>query len=178
MAINTKKISGLDELTKLDGTEYLMVASNNKSYKIRTSLLTSDIIKSIEQTVVEGDGKENPITITTSGDQVYHFSIRNGAKGSTGDTGATGPKGERGDTGVALTNVDAEDVAALIVDSLTGEGYTDEELAEMIFSAKQGAILNTKLNKLKEYFVTQEQYDIWASENRIDTTAKYFIVEE
>ena len=45
MAINSKKISGFRELSKLDGDEYLMVAFNNRSYKVRTSLFTSDTIK-------------------------------------------------------------------------------------------------------------------------------------
>lgn len=178
MAINTRKISGLPELVELSGSEYLMVSNNNKSYKVKTSLLTSDIIKSIEQELVQGDGKDNPITITTSSGDVYQFSIKNGLKGSTGATGKKGEKGEKGNSGVALTNVDTEDVINLIVDSLNGDGHTDEELAEMILSAKQGAILNTKLDKLKEVFCTQDQFDTWVEEGKIDDTTKYFIIEE
>ena len=56
MAISSKKISGFRELTELSGDEYIMVAFNNRSYKVKTSLFTSDIIESIEQSIERGDG--------------------------------------------------------------------------------------------------------------------------
>ena len=55
MAISSRKISGLKELSNLSGDEFLMVAFNNRSYKVKTSLFTSDIIESIEQDVRETD---------------------------------------------------------------------------------------------------------------------------
>ena len=177
MAINTRKISGLTELSSLTGLEYLMISNGGKSYKIRTSLLTSDIIKSIEQELVEGDGAESPITITTSAGDEYIFTVKNGLRGTQGPKGLTGDKGETGNSGIALYNETLEDVIGLIIDSLDGNGHTDDELSQMILSAKQGAILNTKLDKLKEFYCTQDQYDAWAEEGKIDTTAKYFIVE-
>lgn len=177
MAINTRKISGLTELTELNGSEYLMVAKGGKSYKIRTSHLTSDIISEISQVVVRGDGQESPITITTAAGTVYRFSVRNGEKGSTGKPGPQGLDGEKGNSGRALYNNTIEDMISLIVDTLNDTEHTDEELAEMMLSAKQGAILNTKLDKLKEVFCTQDQYDTWANEGVIDANTKYFIVE-
>ena len=178
MAINTRKISGLPELNELSGSEYLMVAKDGKSYKVKTNLLTADIIKDIKQTVVEGDGAESPITITTSNGTDYTFTVKNGLKGSKGDKGDTGDKGETGNSGIALYNEGLDEVLDLIIDSLDDTEYTDAQLTRMILSAKQGAILNKKLDKLKEYYCTQEQYDIWVDENKIDNTAKYFILED
>ena len=189
MAINTRKISGLHELNSLTGNEYLMIANAGKSYKIRTSLLTSDIITKIEQDLVEGDEAESPITITTSAGYEYTFTIRNGRRGSQGLKGETGEKGETGNSGVALYNNTLESVIGLIIDSLNDKEHTDKQLSSMILSAKQGAILNTKLDKLKEVYCTQTQYDAWVEEDenrgseagyikKIDAGTKYFIVEE
>ena len=54
MAISSRKISGLKELSNLSGEEYLMVAFNNRSYKVKTSLFTSDIIPVISKEIVLG----------------------------------------------------------------------------------------------------------------------------
>lgn len=177
MAINTRKISGLTELSELNGSEYLMVAKNGRSYKIRTSLLTSDIITNISQVVIEGDEAESPITITTAAGEKFNFTVKNGKKGSQGIKGGQGDPGEDGNSGIAIYNEDIADLIGLIVDSLNDETHTDEELAQMMLSAKQGAVINTKLDNLKEVYCTQIQYDTWVDEGKIDANTKYFIVE-
>lgn len=184
MAINTRKISGLNELTELNGNEYLMVAKNNRSYKAKTQLFTSDKIEAINQTVAEGDDAVSTITIRTSDGTNYNFTVKNGSKGNPGETGKKGDDGETGNSGVIIYNSNPQD--DLIVDSLDGtmvvDGeavtYTDEELAKLILSAKQGSILNSKLDKLEEEYLTQEQYDLLVSENAIKDHVKYFIIEE
>lgn len=184
MAINTKKISGLNELTSLDGNEYLMVAKNNRSYKAKSSLFTSDKIESINQRVVEGDDAVSTITVTTSSGAQYDFTVKNGSKGSDGDTGKKGEIGDTGDSGVIIYNTDQSD---LIVDSLDGKGkdidgnvvvYTDEELTKRILSAKQGSILNNKLDQLEEEYLTETQYDLLVAQKAIKDHVKYFIIEE
>ena len=77
MAISSRKISSFAERTQLDGSEYLMVAFNNRSYKVKTSLFTSDMIDSITQQVARGDGESSRITITTSGGESFDFFVRN-----------------------------------------------------------------------------------------------------
>ena len=180
MAINSKKISGFRELTELNGDEYLMVAFNNRSYKVKTSLFTSDIIESIEQDVKTGDEALSPITITTKSGDIYTFYVKNGKKGSTGEDGKQGKKGETGDAGIALYNTDFED---RIIDSLDGtdkEGneLTDEELVSSALSAKQGTVLNNKLELLTEEYITQEEYDERVGTNKIYSNVKYFIIDE
>ena len=180
MAVNSKKISSLNTLDSLTGEEFLMVAYNNRSYKIKTSLLTSDVIQSITQTMKTGDGAENTITIKTTSGDPKTFTVTNGAKGSDGDKGKTGDKGQIGDTGVALYN---EDVSDLILDTVNGKSvdgetiYNEEQLAALILSARQGAFLNAKLEALAEVYCTQDKYDELASENKIDEGTKYFIID-
>ena len=180
MAINTRKISGLNELEDLTGSEYLMVAKNNRSYKVQSKVFTSDKIDSIVQNIASGDGAESTITITTSSGANYNFSVKNGEKGSTGPAGAKGATGETGDSGVIIYNTDQSD---LIVNSLDGtngdEKYTDEELAQRILSAKQGSILNYKLDQLEEVYLTEAQYDaLNEQEGAIKEHVKYFIIED
>ena len=177
MAINTRKISGLSELTELSGEEYLMVAKDGRSYKMKTNVLTSDIITSIDQAVVSGDEKENPIVIKTSAGDVYRFSIRNGAKGSKGERGDDGAPGQSGNTELPIYPVNT-DPRELIIDTLNDTEHTDSELSTYMLSAKQGAILNTKLDKLREVYCTQEEYDKLVDDDKISTDTKYFIVEE
>ena len=180
MAINSKKISGFREITSLTGDEYLMVAYNNRSYKVKASLFTSDIIESIDQTVKTGDDASSPIKITTSGGDVYTFYVRNGSKGSKGDPGEDGEVGEMGNAGLAIyNNADFED---RIIDSLDGtdnEGNVleDTELTSYALSAKQGTVLNTKLEALAEEYLTQEEYDEKLADNKILAGTKYFIIE-
>lgn len=180
MAINTKKISALTELNDLSGDEYLMVAKNNRSYKAKSSLFTSDRIKSITQTNKEGDGVENTITITTSDGSKYDFIVRNGYKGSTGDTGKTGAKGETGNSGIVLYHTDTVDNIYNRLDGLDENEaiVPDDELATMILSALQGNILNGKLKELEEEYITQEDYDARVENGQIFDNVKYFIVEE
>lgn len=180
MAISSKKISGFKELSNLSGDEYLMVALNNRSYKVKTSLFTSDIIESIEQDVKKGDGASSPITIKTKAGDEYVFYVKNGQKGSTGDDGSKGKKGETGNTGIALYNTDFED---RILDSLDGtdsEGNVlgNDELTSYALSAKQGTVLNDKLELLAEEYITQEEYDERVGTNKIYPNVKYFIIEE
>lgn len=183
MAINTRKISGLNELEELNGNEYLLVSKNNRSYKAKANLFTSDKIESINQTVAEGDDAISTVTITTSNGANYNFTIKNGSKGSEGAIGKKGETGDTGDSGVVLYGTDPED---LIVDSLDGTGvvdgeavvYTDEELTKLILSAKQGAILNNKLDQLEEVYLTEDNYDKLVELGEIKPHVKYFIIEE
>lgn len=181
MAINSRKISGLNELRTLSGEEFLMVALNNKSYKIKTSLLTSDKIEQITQVLNPGDNADNPITITTSDGNSNTFHVYNGSKGSDGNKGKTGDKGETGDTGVALYNTDAYD---LILDTVNGKSvdgetiYTDAQLTELILSARQGKKLNDKLEELAEAYCSQEEYDELVATNKVDANTKYYIVDK
>jgi len=180
MAISSRKISGLKELSNLSGEEYLMVAFNNRSYKVKTSLFTSDIIESIEQDVKTGDGASSPITIKTKGGDEYVFYVKNGQKGSTGDTGKQGAKGETGNAGIALYNTDFEDRIIDALDGTDGEGNVleDDELTSYALSANQGTILNGKLELLAEEYLSQEQYDEKVRKNQIYPNVKYFITEE
>ena len=180
MALNSKKISTLRDRTEITGDEYLMVAFNDRSYKVKTSLLLSDIITNIEQKTVKGDGAESPITITLGNGSTHTFYVKNGLKGSDGKEGPRGKKGETGNAGLALYNTDFEDI---ILDNLEGvnkenEKLSDEELTSYALSAKQGSVLNNKLEALAEEYLTQDQYDELLSLNKIDANTKYFIMEE
>lgn len=180
MAISSRKISGLKELSNLSGDEFLMVAFNNRSYKVKTSLFTSDIIESIEQDVKTGDGASSPITIKTKAGDEYVFYVKNGLKGKDGDPGKQGKKGETGNTGIALYNTDFED---RILDSLDGTDdagnvLADDELTSYALSANQGTILNGKLELLAEEYLSQEQYDEKLRKNEIYPNVKYFIIED
>lgn len=179
MAINTRKISGLAELSEITGSEYIMLAKNNRSYKAKAELFTSDKINSIEQTTAKGDDAISYINIATSAGENYTFTVKNGSKGSDGKIGKTGLKGETGDSGVILYNTDMADI---IVDNLEGKGadgeiYSDNELASYILSARQGNILNGKIEALAEQYVTQDEYDTLLKD-KIQDHVKYFIVEE
>ena len=66
----------------------------------------------------------------------------------------------------------------MIIDTLVDTEHTDNELSTYILSAKQGAILNTKLDKLREVYCTQEEYDQLVDDDKINPDTKYFIVEE
>ena len=174
MAISSKKISGFRELTELNGDEYLMVAFKNRSYKVQTSLFTSDIIESIEQDIKTGDGVASPITIKTKSGDEYTFYVKNGIKGSTGK------KGEAGNAGIALYNTDFEDKIVDALDGTDGEGneLTDDELVSSALSAKQGTVLNNKLELLTEEYITQEEFDERVGTNQIYSNVKYFIIDE
>ena len=179
MAVNGRKISSFNQLNSLTGDEFLMVAYRGKSYKIPTQLLIGNIISSITQTKNEGDGAENIITMNLNDGTSQSFSIFNGQKGSQGQKGPDGNKGQRGDSGIALYNATADDIKSLIVNSLDGANFTDEELTERMLSAAMGVILNQQVSELKEvYFDTQEEFDKAESEGRIDDNTKYYIFEE
>lgn len=180
MAINSRKISGFRELTELDGDEFLMVASNNRSYKVRTSLFTSDTIKSIKQTVKTGDGEVNNIVVETNDGNTNTFTVRNGFRGQTGYTGDTGIKGETGNAGIALYNTSLDDRIIDAVDGTDGNGVTltDETLTTYALSARQGTGLNYLLTQLAEEYLTQDEYDELVASNGIKSNVKYFILEE
>ena len=185
MAINSRRISALTELNSLSGDEYLVVAYNNRSYKIKTSLFTSNMISDISQEVVEGDSAVSPIIITTNDGASYRFSVKNGNKGSDGDQGKPGDQGPQGDGGVLFVANTLEDLEELVLDNLegvdkNGEKLSDEELTNKALNALQGSILNGKLDKLKEEYLTQDEYDerLNANPSQIDPDVKYFIIEE
>lgn len=180
MAINTRKISSLTELNEITGNEYLMVAKNNRSYKAKTELFTSDKINSITQTTANGDDAISYINIATSAGDNYTFTVKNGSKGGDGNVGQTGAKGETGDSGVVLYNTDVNDI---IIDNLEGKNaegdvYEDNELSTYILSARQGNILNGKIAALAEEYVTQDRYDFLLSKGQIQDHVKYFIIED
>lgn len=179
MAVNGRKISSFNQLNNLTGEEYLMVAYKGKSYKIPTQLLIGNIINSITQTNNDEDGAANTITMNLNDGTSQSFTIYNGKKGSQGQKGETGDKGERGDSGIALYNQTADDIKSLIVNSLDGANFTDEELTERMLSAAMGMILNQQVSELKEvYFDTQDEYDKAENEGRIYDDTKYYIFEE
>jgi len=179
MAINGRKISSFSTLGQLTGEEYLMVAYKGKTYKIPTELLISNMLESMTQVRRNGDGEDNPITVITNDGTQRVFHVYNGQKGSEGDEGKEGPKGERGDSGIAIYNYSADDIKSLIVNSLDGSQYSDEELTERMLSAAQGMILNNQIKDLKEvYFDTQEEFDAEERAGRIYDDTKYYIFEE
>lgn len=181
MAVNTKKISGLAELNKISGSEYLLVAKDNRSYKAKASLFTSDKIESITQNIAKGDEAVSTIDMTVSSGDKYSFTVKNGSKGSDGVQGKKGPQGDPGTAAAVIYNVSPESV---IINTLTGKSedgtktYTENELATSGLSAYQGAVLNNKLFNLEEEYITQEEYDLRATQNRIYDNVKYFITEE
>lgn len=179
MALNSRKISNFNTLNVLTGEEYLMVAYNGKSYKIPTELIIGNMISDIRQTRNDGDGADNPIVMSTSDGKVVTFHVYNGKKGSTGDQGPQGPKGPRGDSGIALYNNTSEDIRNLIVNSLDGANFTDEELTQRMLSAAMGVILANQIKELKEvYFDTQDEFDEAERMGLIEDDTKYFIFEE
>ena len=176
MAVNGRKISSFNQLGNLSGEEFLMVAYKGKSYKIPTQLLIGNIISSITQTKNSEDGAANVVTMNLSDGSSQQFTIYNGLKGSKGEKGETGDKGERGDSGIALYNTTADDIKSLIVNSLDGANFTDEELTQRILSAAMGMVLNKQVSELKEvYFETQEDFDKAEAEGKIYDDTKYFI---
>lgn len=181
MALSSRKISGLLEYKEaLTGDEFLMVAFNNRSYKIKTSVFTSDIINNISQQVVKGDDKYSTITISTSGGDKYTFLVKNGSKGSEGKQGPQGKKGQTGNAGLAIYNTELEDI---IIDNVagvdnSGNEMSDDELTAYALSARQGYLLNNKLDSLAEEYITQDEYDERLSMNKINAAVKYFIVED
>lgn len=185
MAINSRRISALSELNTLSGDEYLVVAYNNRSYKIKTSLFTSNMISNITQEVVEGDDAVSPIIITTNDGASYRFQVKNGSQGSEGKQGKKGEQGQQGDGGVLFVANTLEDLDELILDNLdgvdkNGEKLSDEELTTKVLNALQGSILNGKLDKLREEYLTQDEYDekLNAVPSEIEPDVKYFIIEE
>lgn len=179
MAVNGRKISSFNQLNTLTGDEYLMVAYRGKSYKIPAQLLIGNIISSITQTRNDADGAENIITMNLSDGTSQQFSIFNGKTGSQGPKGQDGNKGPRGDSGIALYGQTSDEIRNLIVNSLDGENFTDEELTERMLSAAMGVILNQQVSELKEvYFETQEEFDKAEAEGRIYDDTKYYIFEE
>lgn len=179
MAISARKISSFAELSSLSGNEYLMVSYNGKSYKIPTSLLISNTIRSIDQTTTKGNGKDNPITITLSDGTSQTFHVYNGAKGSQGKKGDTGDKGPQGNSGVPVEGIDAEGLLTLIVDDFDNVlDLSDEELGTRILSARAGAELYERVENLKEEYMTQEEYDALLAEDKIQDYVKYMIYED
>ena len=176
MAINGRKISSFSKLNDLTGDEFLMVAYKGKSYKIPTSLLLGNIITDITQTTNDKSGADNPVTIRISNGTEETFHVYNGKKGEPGDKGPKGETGDQGPQGVILPATDSEFFKSLIINSVTGEDYSDEELAEKMLSAKMGKYLNEQISQLKEvYFDSQEEYDLALSNGLIDDDTKYFI---
>jgi len=179
MAVNGRKISSFNKLSTLTGDEYLMVAYKGKSYKIPTSLLLGNMITELSQIRNDGDGADNPITMSISSGDVETFHVYNGRKGSKGETGDQGERGERGDSGIALYGQTADDIRNLIVNSLDGANFSDEELTERMLSAAMGMVLSKQVNELKEvYFDTQEEFDEALAAGRIYDDTKYYIFEE
>ena len=185
MAINSRRISALTELTNLTGEEYLLVSYNNRSYKIKTSLFTSNMISDITQESVEGDDAVSPIIITTNDGSSYRFTVKNGSKGSKGNPGEKGETGNQGNGGVLFIARTEEDIDELVLDNLegvdkNGEKLSDEELTTRVLNALQGSILNGKLDKLREEYLTQDEYDekLNAVPSEIEPDVKYFIIEE
>ena len=139
-------------------------------------MLSGNAITEITQRVNLGDGAESKITITIGDGESStrkEFSIFNGQQGSKGPDGDIGPKGPKGDTAVAI--YDESELSDLIYDSLSED--TERELSSLILSAKQGKVLNDKLEKLKEEFLTQAEYDDKLNRGLIDSDVKYFIWE-
>ena len=179
MAVNGRKISSFNKLNNLTGDEYLMVAYKGKSYKIPTSLLLGNMITELSQVQNDGDGADNPITMAVSSGAVETFHVYNGRKGSKGDQGDQGERGERGDSGIALYGQTADDIRNLIVNSLDGANFSDEELTERMLSAAMGMVLSKQVNELKEvYFDSQEEFDEALAAGRIYDDTKYYIFEE
>ncbi len=179
MAVNGRKISSFNKLNELTGDEYLMVAYKGKSYKIPTSLLLGNMITELSQVQNDGDGADNPITMILSNGTTNTFHVYNGRKGSKGDTGDQGERGERGDSGIALYGQTAEDIRNLIVNSLDGNSFSDEELTERMLSAAMGMVLSQQISELKEvYFNTQEEFDEALAAGKIYDDTKYYIFEE
>ena len=175
MAINSRKISGLAELRTLTGDEYILVAYNNKSYKIKTSLFTSDMITDISQTDNQEDGAVNTILIKTSDGSTYSFTVKNG---KTGEEGGQGPKGEKGDDGNTIIALYGEDPSDYIIDTLDDTELSDAELSSKGISAKQGVKIYNNLEKLKEEYLTEDEYEEKVNSGKIEEGVKYFIVEE
>jgi len=179
MAVNGRKISSFSKLNSLTGDEYIMVAYKGKSYKIPTSLLLGNMITELSQVKNTGDGEDNPITMVISDGTPQTFHVYNGQKGSQGDKGQTGDKGERGDSGIALYNATSDDIRNLIVNSVDGANFSDEELTERMLSAAMGVFLNSQISELKEkYYETQEEFDEDLAAGKIYDDTKYYIFEE
>ena len=180
MAISGKKISVLNNLSELTGNEYLLVSYKGKSYKIPTSFLIGNVLTGITQTRNDGDSADNPVTITTSDGTAKVFHIYNGKQGSKGPRGDKGEQGDPGATGIALYNMDYNNVLSKIVAHLEDtSNLTEEQLTQLILSAAAGKELAEKIEKLKEvYLDSEEQYEELVARNEIDDNTKYFIFEE
>jgi len=179
MAVNGRKISSFNKLNELTGDEFLMVAYQGRSYKIPTSLLLGNMISELSQVTNDEDGADNPITMRISDGTEKTFHVYNGRKGSKGPQGDQGPQGKQGDSGIALYGQSAEDIRNLIVNSLDGSNFTDEELTQRMLSAAMGVVLNNQISKLKEvYFDSQEEFDEALAAGRIYDDTKYYIFEE
>lgn len=179
MAVNGRKISSFNKLNNLSGDEFLMVAYGGKSYKIPVSLLLGKKIEELSQIRNEGDGADNPITMVLSDGSTSTFHVYNGRKGSQGDEGKQGKKGEQGDSGIALYGQSNEDIHNLIVNTLDGAEFSDEELAERMLSAAMGKYLSEQISDLKEvFFNTQDEFDEALAAGEIRDDTKYYIFEE
>ena len=179
MAVNGRKISSFNRLNDLTGDEYLMVAYQGKSYKVPVSLLLGNVITELSQEINDGDGEDNPITMRISDGTAKTFHVYNGRKGQKGDPGDQGIRGERGDSGIALYGQTSDEIRNLIVNSLDGSNFSDEELTERMLSAAMGVILAKQVSELKEvYFDTQEEYDEALAAGKIYDDTKYYIFEE
>ena len=96
-----------------------------------------------------------------------------------------GETGEQGNGGVLFVARTEEDIDELVLDNLegvdkNGEKLSDEELTTRVLNALQGSILNGKLDKLREEYLTQDEYDekLNAVPSEIEPDVKYFIIEE
>lgn len=180
MAISGKRISGLNNLSQLTGDEFLLVSYKGKSYKIPTSFLIGNVLTGITQTRNDGDGADNPITITTSNGSTSVFHVYNGKKGSKGPQGDQGPQGDPGTTGIALYPQDYENFQNKVLKHLDDASlWSEEQLTEMILSAAAGKELGDQMNKLKEvYLNSEDEYEELVNRNEIDENTKYFIFEE
>lgn len=181
MAINGKKISALGSLSNLTGNEYLLVSYKGKSYRIPTSFLIGNVLTGITQEINDGDGEDNPITITSSNGttQVFHvYNGQTGAKGPTGDTGEQGPKGEDGI--IIPDDGTFQSIQQKILHHLSEfSNWSEEQLVEKILSAAAGKELAEKVDKLKEvYLDSEDQYEQLLASDEVDNDTKYFIFEE
>lgn len=179
MAIYGRKISSFNQLNSLTGDEFLMVAYNGKTYKIPVSLLLGNKIESIVQQLNDADGADNPIRVTLSDGSTQTFHVYNGKTGKQGLPGEQGAQGVDGNSGIILYNNTIDDVRSRIVNSVNGENYSDEELAQRMLSAAMGKYLNDQIKELKEvYFNSQEEYDEAEYYGLIREDTKYYIFEE
>ena len=78
-----------------------------------------------------------------------------------------------------MYNLNSDEILNLIVNSVDGAGFSDEELTQRMLSAAMGKYLSEQISDLKEvYFETQDEFDQALSEGKIYDDTKYYIFEE